>query len=260
MKLPNKWASNLLNKDKQLSIKAAQHIINNSDTEAWQCLIENSDYIFDFVKEKAGKNLQSAINHHNYNNIYPFLKKHSPDWDEHLILGLIQLDLDCITESMLNLLATGDENEKAYAARYFTFVKEESAKKHLFSASLCEYQPLKINAARALAILEDEESYNYYLERLENGDDWEKIDAAQFLSTYGDKKAFFPILKAMNKSGMSEYLAGEAAMLDDIKNYFNHVNEELKTLSLECFDNILSGLAEVWSLSALLDFKVYETI
>ena len=42
MNLPNKWASDLLGKDRQKAQIAAEHIINTPDIEAWQCLIDNS--------------------------------------------------------------------------------------------------------------------------------------------------------------------------------------------------------------------------
>lgn len=260
MNLSNKWTSDLLNKDKNKSKAAAEHILNDSDVEAWKCLIENSEYIFDFIKQKIGNLIFDAINENNYKNIFSFFKYHSPEWDECLVRALSDFSDQDINQAMLDILNNGSEHEKAYAAKYFSYVQISEAADSLFKSALCEYQPLKVNAANALGLLHDENSYNYFLEKLEKGDDWEKVDASQFLAVYGNKNAMVNILRAMKGSGMSEYIAGEAAVLDDLQNYFESSDAELKNLALEGFDNILSGLGESWTLDALLDFKVFETV
>ena len=38
-------------KDKSVALNAAKHIIDTADMEAWQCFVENSDNIFDFIKQ-----------------------------------------------------------------------------------------------------------------------------------------------------------------------------------------------------------------
>ena len=60
MKLNNKNASDLLQKDKTKSNNAAKNIINNKDIDAWKCLIDNSEYIFDFIKDAACEKLLNA--------------------------------------------------------------------------------------------------------------------------------------------------------------------------------------------------------
>jgi len=260
MNLPNKWTSELLNKDKSKAEKAAQHIINTPDIEAWRCLIDNSDYLFSYVKDKAGKHLVKAINKENLEKVFSLLNYHSPDWDGFIAQAFSQYSDENLNNRFLELLKTGTQQEKAYAAKYFCFIDYENTANSLFEVAKSDYQPLKINAAEALGKLKDQFSYSYFIDNLKSIDDWEKIESAQFLANYGNKDAVIPMLKAMSESGMGEHIAGEIAGFINILEYFENVDYEIQLLALEAFDNILSGIAEVWTLGVLLDFNIFECI
>jgi len=260
MNLPNKWTSELLGKDKLKAELAAQHIINTSDIDAWRCLIDNSDYLFSYIKEKAGKLLEKVINKDNMEKIFPLLNYHSPDWDEYIAQAFSKYSDTSLDLRFLELLKTGSLQEKAYAAKYFCLVNNQDAASSLFETAKLDYQPLKINSAEALGKLKDLFSYNYFIDNLKSLDDWEKIESAQFLANYGNKDAVIPMLRAMSESGMGEHIAGEIAGFVNILDYFENTDYEIQLLSLEAFDNILSGIAEVWTLGVLLDFKIYDCI
>lgn len=262
MNLSNELTSQLLNKDKNISKAAASSILNNIDINAWQCLIDNSEYIFDFIKQKIANNLLDSINDNNYQNLFELFKIHSPDWDEPLIQGIIRFSYTDknLSSKMLELLEKGTEDEKAYAAKYFCYIRDNNAAFSLFESLKTNYEPLKHNSASALGALGDTYSYDYFINKLQSDDEWEKIDAAQFLSWYGNKNAFEKILQAMSDSTMSEYLAGEAALLDDVHKYFDSEKAELKELALECYENLINGLVEIWPLAGILEFKTYESI
>ena len=260
MNLPNKWASQLFEKNKAKAQQAADHIINTPDIEAWGCLIENGEYLFDYIKEKAGQNIINSFKIARLSGLNDLLKTHSADWDWVIAEIYAMAQSPEVNSQMLKLLKTGSHEEKAYAAKYFTVIKDDDAAEPLFIASKDAYEPLKVNTAQALGALEDKLSYNYYIDRLQSQDDWEKVEAAQFLTGYGKPEAAIPILKAMVDSGMGEYLAGEAATLTDLPLLFESEDDSKRELALYAFDNILSGLSEVWGLSALFDFKVYDCI
>jgi len=260
MNLQNKWASDLTSKDRQKAQKAAEHIINTPDIQAWQCLISNADYLFSFIKDKIGQNLLKAINKNNYNNVFELFKYYSADWDDYLAESLSKFSCDNLNEKILNLLIQGSIEEKAYAAKYFCFVPYEKSKHALFKASQLDYQPIKINTAQALGKLNDIESFNYYINKLNTDDDWEKLEASRFLSAFGNQDAVIPMLKAMSSSDMSEHIAGEVATLCNIYELFDSNDFNTKLLALEAFDNVISGLSEIWTLSVLFDFKVFECI
>lgn len=260
MKLPNQTAANLLNKDKNKSLNAAQNIINNKDIEAWQCLIEHSEFIFDFIKDKAGKNLLNAINKDNLDNLFELLKTHSPDWDFYIAKAFANNSNESLNNRFLELLKTGTDAEKSYAAKYFELIKYQPAGELLFTSLKTDYAPLKTNIAKALGAIEDQNSFEHYLEKLNSNDDWDKVEAAEFLSAYGNKEAIFDMLEAMSNSSMADCIAAEIATLDEIYKYFTINDNNLKSLAFEAFDHLISGLADVWSLGVIFDFKVYECI
>jgi len=256
----NKWAKDLTGKDREKAKIAAEYIFNTPDPEAWQWLIENGDYLFNYIREKAGKNLIKAANKDNLEKIFSLLKYHSSGWDEYIAEALAKFSSDELNIRLHGLLATGSSEEKAYAAKYFSVVEYHEAADALFEAARQDYKPLKDNVAQALGKLNHRDSYNYFIEKLKSGDDWGKIEAASFLAYFGNKEAAPCILEAMSNSGMAEHIAGEAATLVDIYEFFQDKNEHLQTLALEAFDNILSGISEIWPLSVLQDFKVYECL
>lgn len=260
MKLTNQKASELIGKNNEQAKKAAEDIINNQDKEAWECLLENSDALFSYIKDKAGQRLISAINKSNLEKTFALMKKHDGDWDDYIAEALSRFESDELNAKMLEILQNGIVEEQTYAARYFCYVKHENAAEALFKASKGYYLPLRNNAAEALGKLNHKESYYYYIEELKSGDDWEKIEAAQFLAGYGNKEAVPAILEAMSNSNMAELIAGEIAMLTDIHSLFTERSEHTRLLALEALDNIISGIPEVWPMGVLLDFKIFECV
>ncbi len=260
MKFNNKYISDLTSKDRNIALNAAKHIIDNKDIDAWNCLCESADNIFDFIKNNIRTHLSQTINEHNCNNLSAFFKTYSFDFDECLIQGLIKYAKEDLASRMLDLLQNGTDDEKAYSARYFSVVTNENANKYLFENYESEFEPLKYNVVRALANAKDNVSYNYYLDKLKEDDDWDKIDAAQFLQWYDNKDAFEPMLNAISTSTMPEHIASSVAMLDDISKYFNSANENLKKLSLDCYQHLINSLAEVLPLSNILDFDLYNCV
>jgi|GEM_PF-426991 len=260
MKLENQIAGDLLGKNKQKSREAAKIIINTPDIEAWKCLLENSDYIFSYIKDKAGKTLADEINKDNVNKIIQLFKFHEGDWDEYIAEGLSRISDASLNERMLNILQNGFVEEKTYAARYFCLINYPKAAPALFKASNSYYQQLKSNAAEALGLLNHEESYNYYINKLKSEDEWDRIESAQFLAKYGRKDSAIPILESMETSAMAELIAGEIATLTDVCELFAAEDEKTQALALEAMDNILSGIPEIWPLGVILDFKVFECL
>ena len=64
----------------------------------------------------------------------------------------------------------------------------------------------------------------------------------------------------MVTSGMPEHIAGHIALLEDISDYFGIEDKKIEELALECFQHILASEAEVWPLSTIIDFKIYECL
>ena len=64
----------------------------------------------------------------------------------------------------------------------------------------------------------------------------------------------------MEKSTMPEHIAGSVAMLDNISHHFISEDATERCLSLNCYQYIIESLAEVWPLSTILDFEIYDCI
>ena len=260
MNLPNSTTSELLGKNNEKARKAAEKIINNADIEAWQCLMENTDVFFSYIKEKAGHMLIQAINKDNLENVFKLFNKHEGDWDDYIAEGLSKFSSPSLNYKLIEILKTGTVEEQTYAARYFCHVNEPEAAEALFESSKKYYLPLRNNSAEALGNIEHKESYEFYLNILKSDDEWEKIEAAQFLANYGNRDATTAILEAMSNSGMAELIAGEIAMLTDIHTLFKEKDEKTRLLALEALDNIISGVPEIWPMGVILDFKIFECI
>lgn len=260
MNVKNKLVGDLLKKDKNISQAAANKIINTADLDAWVYLVENADYIMDFIKRNATQKLFFACNSQNIMNLFGFLGYHSGDLDDFVASAFAEFCNEEIIDGMFELLKNGTNQQKAYAAKFFALVNKPEVREFLFESSKSDYKPLADNCALALGEMGDKDSYDYYMGLLSDEDSWKVLSSAQFLSLYNNKDAVLPMLRAMHNSTMSEYIAGEIASFEKLYNLFGSENSEIQALSLECFDNILSGLVEIWPLSVLFDFEIKTCI
>lgn len=260
MNIKNKLISDLLKKDKNISQAAACEIIDTKNIEAWIYLIKNSDYIMNFIKHNASNKLFDACNEKNIENLFDFLEYHSPSFDEFIASAFFKFNNDKIEEKMSNLLKNGTNQQKAYAAKYFCLNPKLEIATILFENVKSDYNFLSENIAQTLGVLKDEKSYNYYLKQLFSNDDWECLEAARFLSLYGNKDAILPMLQRMSTSSISDYICGEIASLESLPNLIMSKNAEIQELSLECFDNILSSLIQTWPLSVVFDFEIQNCL
>lgn len=260
MHLPNEWASKITDKNNDVARKAAMHIVNNKDMDAWSCLADHEEMLFDFLKDKISQRLIDAVDLDNYRNLF-FLMQRYNDWLSDVVgLSLSKFEDPNINDQMIEYLINGDTDQKAYAARYFVYIDFKPAETVLIKCLESDNETLKINAAEALGAQENKKAYEILLNKLKTGDDWQKMEAAELLSTYGNPDATKHILKAMIDSSLKENLAGEAASLICLAEYFTSDDNELKSMALEALDSIITGLSEILPLGNLLTYQFYECI
>ena len=72
--MPNEYVKKLTGKNPKDFEFAASYIINKSDVKAFEALVEQSDFLFDFIKKNVEKRLTNAITPLNYKNLLSFLK------------------------------------------------------------------------------------------------------------------------------------------------------------------------------------------
>lgn len=253
----NECVKKLTGKNPQDFEFAAAHIINNSDVEAFSTLVEQSDFLFDFIKENVKKRLSSVINITNYKNLFSFLKIYSADYEDLIVSSLVKFADEDLTDKMLELLEKGSESEKAYSAKYFSRINDTLAIEFLRKYSYSDFDPLALNCAEALSAMKDDFSYNFALEKLKVDDEFEKLSAVRFLITFKDPNAVQIVFDSMKKSSMPENIASEIPYL---KSFLELLDIEFKTDTILAVNYVLSGLGEIVMLGQLFDFQLYEVV
>ena len=245
-------------KDEQKAFCAAQEIINNTNTEAFKLLADKSEFLFDFVKNNVSKRLNKAINQNNYRNLFAFLKIYCPDFEDVIIGSLAKFANEEMTDEMLELLEQGSDEEKAYAAKYFSYIPDTIAIDDLIQYAFEDNEALAFNAAKALGAMNADIAYQKAIELLNSDDEFTVLKAVKFLVAYENKNAVEPILKAMEHSSMSENIAGEIPYIQSIMELLTTYDD--KSLVLLCVDNILSGLGEILPLNQIFCFELFEVL
>lgn len=258
MKLANKWTSELLGKDRKKYDTAAIHIANTPDIEAWNCLIENSEYIFAFIKEKAIKSITRQFNQNNFQNIFSFFHNYSTEYDDCLVEKLSTYADKDLNIKMLKLLKSASDDEKAYAAKYFSYINFEPASEDLINNLQNDNEYIKVNSAQALGFMKNQAAYEYLLEKIKDADDWIKVDSAQLLAAYNNKNALLSMLEAMNLCAMPEHIAGEIASLITLPELLESEDPTISIFAPDVIKNIIDSIPEVWPIESIVDFKFYE--
>lgn len=249
---------NLTAKDEQKAQYAAQDIIDNTNTEAFKLLTSKSEFLFDFVKANVCKRLMKAIDKSNYNNLFAFLKLYSPDFVDVIIGSLAKYANEDMTDEMLELLENGSDDEKAYAAKYFSYIPDTIAADLLTEYSFCDNEAIAFNSAKALGAMNIDTAYVKAIDFLQSEDEFTVLKAVKFLVAYENKNAVKPILEAMVDSSMSENIAGEVPYIQSLLELLE--SDEEKSLVLLCIDNILAGLGEILPLNQIFCFELFEVL
>ena len=250
----NEDLKKLTGKNKNDYETAAKNLVNLPDVELFKELVENDDFLFDFVKQNTAQRIENAVNETNYKNLLKFLKYYSPSYEDAIINSLVRYSDEDVTDTMLEKLENGTDEEKIYASKYFSYVHDPLSFEYLKKYAYSDNEFLSHNCASALAACNDREAYFEAIEKLKSNDDFEKLAAVKFLTAYGEKDAVNEILCAMKNSAMSENIAGEIPYLVSIfelldKNY---------TDGLIVLNNIINGLGEIFPLSTVFDYELFD--
>lgn len=236
---------------------AAKTIVNDSDLEAFSALVEQSDFLFDFIKKNVLKRLSGAVSKDNYKNLLKFLSVYSPDYEDFIVMSLVKFADEDLTDDMLDRLENGTNDEKAYAAKYFAHINDTLAIELLRKYSYDQFDALALNSALALSAMKDEFSYNLALERLKSNDEFEKLSAVRFLVAYNDLRAINVIFETMKKSTMPENIASEISYL---QSFMDFMDTDFKYDSVLAVNHLINGLGEIVSISQIFDFQLYEVL
>ena len=235
---------------------AARHIMDTADEKLFAELVEKDSFLFDFVKQNVAGRLEKATNDHNWQTLLTFLKYYSPSYEEFITSTLARYADEDLTDKMLGLLENGTNDEKTYAAKFFSYIQDPLAIEFLKKNSYTDNEYLNTNCAVTLSAMNEESSYNEALEKLKSNDDFEKLLAVKFLTAYGKKEALQGIIDAMKNSAMAENIAGEIPYLESI---FNILENDFEN-GLLVVNYIINGLGEILGLSQVFDFELFDVL
>ena len=232
----------------------AKDLVNKPDVTLFQELVDNENFLFDFVKNNVADRIANQINEANYFNLTQFLKYYSPFYEDVIVSSFIKYADEDLTDLLLDKFENGTVNEKIYASRYFANIQDPLAHKFLRMNAYSDNDYLAQNCAFALAQWHDGEAYNIAVAKLHSGDDFDKLSAVKFLVAYGNKNAVPAIIDTMKLSAMPENIAGQIPYLE---NLFDLIDKSYDD-ALLVLNNIINGLGEILSLTVVFDFELFE--
>lgn len=244
----------LTGKNKNDYEAVANHLVDDCDVGLFKELVDNDDFLFDFVKNNVAQRLENAVNQNNYQNLTEFLKYYSQSYEDVIIDSLVKYADEDLTDLMLDKFENGCDNEKTYAAKYFAKIQDPLAYEFLRLNSYSDNEFLAQNCAMTLGAWHDEKSFDEAIEKLQNTDDFEKLSAVKFLTAYGDKKAVPKLFEAMKTSTMAENIAGEIPYLVSLYELIKTDYEN----ALLAIIYITNALGEILPLSVVFDFEFFE--
>lgn len=244
----------LTGKNKNDYEAVAKHLVDDCDVELFKELVDNDDFLFDFVKNNVAQRIENAVNQNNYQNLIEFLKYYSQSYEDAIVGSLVKYADEDLTDLMLDKFENGCDNEKAYAAKYFAKIQDPLAYEFLRLNSYSDNEFLAQNCAMTLGAWHDEKSFDEAIEKLQNSDDFEKLSAVKFLTAYGDKKAVPKLFEAMKNSTMAENIAGEIPYLVPLYELIKSDYEN----ALLAIIYITNALGEILPLSVVFDFELFE--
>lgn len=244
----------LTGKNKNDYEAVAKHLVDDCDVELFKELVDNDDFLFDFVKNNVAQRIENAVNQNNYQNLVEFLKYYSQSYEDVIIDSLVKYADEDLTDLMLDKFENGCDNEKTYAAKYFAKIQDPLAYEFLRLNSYSDNEFLAQNCAMTLGAWHDEKSFDEAIEKLQNTDDFEKLSAVKFLTAYGDKKAVPKLFEAMKTSTMAENIAGEIPYLVPLYELIKTDYEN----ALLAIIYITNALGEILPLSVVFDFEFFE--
>lgn len=237
--------------------QAAKILVDTADVELFKKLVKQDAFLFDFVKNNVAKRIYQACNKDNYENLLKFLDYYSPSYDDVITKVLSEYGNGKFDSKMKEFFLSGNESQKTYAVKYFLLSDENIIKDvlpQIRETAKSDNEFLAANSIEVLSKLNDTESKEDAIKRLNSNDEFEQYEAVKFLVTYGAKDMLSNIFQIMKKSSLSENIAAEIPFLVDIE-----------TLLEQDFDNailvlcnIVNAIPEIISLSAVLDYNLLE--
>ena len=251
------YLKNLTGKDEQKAQESACYLVDNINIDLFKALVDKTDFLFDFVRNNVAKRITKAVNKDNCLNLIKFFDVYSSYYDDLFASILAKHANEDLTDEIFELLDKGNNSQKAYAAKYFSFIPDTVAIELLSKYAFSDDEALSYNATEALGQMNDDISFGIALSNLNSDDDFEQLKAVKFFVAYGRDYPFKEIFEALKKSKMPENIAGQIPYMISVCELLNSNQIENALLVL---DNIFSGLGEILPLSDIFQFELFEAV
>lgn len=249
------FVKNIISKDTNTFFNTLNNLINSKDIGLFKELDESSDFIFPFVKEKIINEFVKLINKENLDVVFEFMNYYSYDFEDMVLRPLLKHADEDLTDKILEIFEQGNEHNKAYCAKYFTKIKDTLALPLLKKEAMSDFYYLKINCAKALRGFCDTEALNKAKEIvLNSSDEYEKLDAFEFIIAYGNEARF--ILENCFNLPFSQNII--ANLLDE--NGFDEIKKANEGKISDVFCVLLEGYPENISLNTIKYYEIAKFI
>ena len=249
----------LTGKDPSEYEAVAKSLVDNSDIELFAKLVKQDDFLYDFIKSNVAKRIQRACNIDNYLHLMNFFEYYSASYDTMIARVLHSFSGDELLPEMKELYLNGSDSVKAYTVKYFSFVAQERLIEIvplIRQTAKSTFEPLALNSIEVLSKLNDKESKEEAILKLDSNDEFEQFNAIKFLTAYRAKDLLNKIIEIMKKSSLSENIASEILYLVNIEDLieFNFDNAML----ILC--NIVNAIPEILPTSIIQDINLLEIL
>lgn len=252
------FVKNLTSKDLKLSQSTLKELIQQGSLEKFKELIDNSDYIFPFLKERICQDFVKLLNKENLKTVFEFSKIYSEDFVPLIVKSWTKFASEDLTDEILELFETGTQEQKAYCALYFNDIKDPLAIEYLNKFAFSDFTPLKVNCAKVLSSFKDETKL---IEAMDNvfktKDEFEKLNLYEFICAYKSDKALNFVLENCFCCSFCDNIILNLSDTYDFSYLQNHIKEDL---ICRIFQVLLENYPENISLSTILYYQVFDYI
>lgn len=252
------FVKNLTSKDINLAQDTLKELIRGGSLENFKKLVNNSDYIFPFLKERICQDFVKLLNKEDLKTVFEFSKIYSEDFAPLIVKSWTKFASEDLTDEILELFENGTIEQKAYCALYFNYIKDPLAIECLNKFAFSDFEPLKINCSKVLSAFKDETKLKEAIELLfETEDEFEKLNLYEFICAYKSDKALNFVLENCFECSFSDNIILNLLDTYDFSYLQNHIKPEL---IYRIFQVLLENYPENISLSTILYYQVFDYI
>lgn len=183
------FIKNITSKDIKLSHQTIESMIKSCDIKAFSLLCEKADFIFPFLKERITSDFVKLIKEDGLKAVFKFGEIYCADFEDMIVNSWVKFASQDLTDEILDLFENGTIEQKAYCAKYFSRICDPLALEYLNKYVFDNFEPLKTNCAIALSAFNETEVLNKMKDIiLKSDDDFEKLNAFNFITTYGGEE------------------------------------------------------------------------